>query len=202
MASTLIVDQIQKTGGSTTALTLPTSNASASQYLQNDGAGALSWATVSIPAGGKILQVIQTVVTASTATTTSTSFVDITGMTLSITPSAVTSKILVSCVLQIGVESGWHAHYQLVRDSTAICIGDASGSRQRTTGDVGYNLSTLNVAPAEFLDSPNTTSATTYKVQWLAENTGTIYLNRSYTNTDAVRFPLGASTITAMEVGA
>ena len=46
MASTLIVDQIQKTGGSTTALTLPTSNASASQYLQNDGAGALSWATV------------------------------------------------------------------------------------------------------------------------------------------------------------
>ena len=46
MASTLIVDQMQKTGGSTTALTLPTSNASASQYLQNDGAGALSWATV------------------------------------------------------------------------------------------------------------------------------------------------------------
>ena len=46
MASTLIVDQLQKTGGSTTALTLPTSNASASQYLQNDGAGALSWATV------------------------------------------------------------------------------------------------------------------------------------------------------------
>ena len=52
MASTLIVDQLQKTGGSTTALTLPTSNASASQYLQNDGAGALSWATVSIPASG------------------------------------------------------------------------------------------------------------------------------------------------------
>jgi len=46
MASTLIVDQLQKTGGSTTALTLPTSNASASQYLQNDGAGALSWATI------------------------------------------------------------------------------------------------------------------------------------------------------------
>ena len=46
MASKIIVDQLQKTGGSTTALTLPTSNASASQYLQNDGAGALSWATV------------------------------------------------------------------------------------------------------------------------------------------------------------
>ena len=45
MASTLIVDQLQKTGGSTTALTLPTSNASASEFLQNDGAGALSWAS-------------------------------------------------------------------------------------------------------------------------------------------------------------
>ena len=42
MASTLIVDQLQKTGGSTTALTLPTSNASANEFLKNDGAGALS----------------------------------------------------------------------------------------------------------------------------------------------------------------
>ena len=44
MASKIIVDQVQKSG--LTALTLPTGNASASQYLQNDGAGALSWATV------------------------------------------------------------------------------------------------------------------------------------------------------------
>ena len=47
MASTLIVDQLQKTGGSTTALTLPTSNASANEFLQNNGAGALSWASAS-----------------------------------------------------------------------------------------------------------------------------------------------------------
>ena len=54
MASTLIVDQLQKTGGSTTALTLPTSNASADEFLQNDGAGALSWAN----AGGGFLGVV------------------------------------------------------------------------------------------------------------------------------------------------
>jgi len=52
MASTLIVDQIQKTGGSTTALTLPTSNASASEFLQNDGAGALSWASAAAGLSG------------------------------------------------------------------------------------------------------------------------------------------------------
>jgi len=45
MASKIIVDQLEKTGGALTALTLPTGNASASQYLQNDGAGALSWAS-------------------------------------------------------------------------------------------------------------------------------------------------------------
>ena len=47
MASKIIVDQIEKTGGSLTALTLPTSDASASEFLQNDGAGALSWASAS-----------------------------------------------------------------------------------------------------------------------------------------------------------
>ena len=51
MASTLIVDQLQKTGGSTTALTLPTSNASANEFLKNVGAGALSWAE----AGGGLI---------------------------------------------------------------------------------------------------------------------------------------------------
>ena len=54
MASTLIVDQLQKTGGSTTALTLPTSNASADEFLKNDGAGALSWAS----AGGGLLGLV------------------------------------------------------------------------------------------------------------------------------------------------
>jgi len=45
MASKIIVDQVQKSG--LTALTLPTGNASASEFLQNDGAGALSWASAS-----------------------------------------------------------------------------------------------------------------------------------------------------------
>ena len=46
MASKIIVDQLEKTGGALTALTLPTSNASASEFLQNNGSGVLSWAGV------------------------------------------------------------------------------------------------------------------------------------------------------------
>jgi hypothetical protein len=45
MASKIIVDQLEKTGGALTALTLPVANATANQILKNDGAGALSWAT-------------------------------------------------------------------------------------------------------------------------------------------------------------
>ena len=50
MASKIIVDQLEKTGGALTALTLPVANATANQYIKNDGAGALSWAT--LPSSG------------------------------------------------------------------------------------------------------------------------------------------------------
>ena len=170
------------------------------QVLTTAGAGANpSWAAA---VGGKILQVVQgTPVTSNTVTTTSDSYVDIPGMTLSITPEATTSKILVSFILQIGVNTGWHANFQLLRDSTAIAIGDSYGSRKQSTGDVGYNVSMLNVGTSQFLDSPATTSAITYKLQWAAESTGTIYLNRSHGYTDNPNFSTGISTITAMEVG-
>jgi hypothetical protein len=50
MASKIIVDQLEKTGGALAALTLPVANATANQYIKNDGAGALSWA--SLPESG------------------------------------------------------------------------------------------------------------------------------------------------------
>ena len=43
MASKIIVDQIEKTGGSLIALTLPTGNASAGQVLQNEESASVSY---------------------------------------------------------------------------------------------------------------------------------------------------------------
>jgi hypothetical protein len=54
MASKIIVDQLEKTGGTLTALTLPSANASASEFLQNDGSGAMSWAA--LPASGSVIK--------------------------------------------------------------------------------------------------------------------------------------------------
>ena len=50
MASKIIVDQLEKTGGTLAALTLPVANATANQYLQDNGSGVLSWSTVNSPA--------------------------------------------------------------------------------------------------------------------------------------------------------
>jgi hypothetical protein len=53
-----------------------------------------------------------------------------------------------------------------------------------------------------YLDSPSTTSATVYTIQWATESGGTMYLNRSHTWTDSSNWMTGISTITLMEIGA
>jgi hypothetical protein len=211
MASTLIVDQIQKTGGSTTALTLPTSNASADEFLQNDGAGALSWASAA--AGGKLLQVIQSVKTDTDSTSsTGTSFVDIAGTDqagsgsvwcVKITPSAATSKILCSYSVTVSSSGSATTNLVLVRDSTDICIADTGGSRVRATGigEAAHNDG-LQTSSHSFLDSPSSTSELTYKITWAAISGHSAYCNRSKTDTDSSAYQRAASTITVMEIGA
>ena len=151
-----------------------------------------------------ILQVKQTVKT-DTASTSSSSFADI--LTVSITPTAATSKILLTGDLKIGYSSYTASvAWKFVRDSTDLFIGDADGSRTRCTWGLedGHNNSTiyqLDTTSGTFLDSPNTTSAITYKVQWAAE-TATMYLNRTGNDGNSAAYPRTASSITVMEVAA
>ena len=205
MASKIIVDQLEKTGGALTALTLPTGNASASEFLQNDGAGALSWAT---PSGGKVLQVIQTVKTDTTSTTALTSSpVDMTGMTVDITPSATTSKVLVFWNLQLGFIANNSLFLTLVREVGGVAatplLGDTASSRVRTsTSAMSPHGDAAAVSAIQYLDSPATTSAVTYKIKWSIQWVGTGYVNRSYTDTDNSTFQRTTSSITVMEIGA
>ena len=148
----------------------------------------------SLPAGvgGKVLQVVTTTKTDATSTT-SASFVDITGMSVSITPASTSSKILI--LSDIGVSSDTTERsdqIRLLRDATTI-VSSANLFRLTNTNSYMYNAS-LN-----YIDSPATTSATTYKLQWLSEaGGGTVYLNRRGNN--ATVFTV--STITAMEISA
>jgi len=147
---------------------------------------------------GKILQVVQTVKT-DVFSTTSTTLVDITGLSVAITPTAATSKILVMTQVSVGHSPVGSAIYlDLVRDSTSIFNSTASpggGYTLRYNGMVFDQYSSMPV-PFIYLDSPATTSATTYKWQ-TSTSTGTQYVNRNGAGTYGA-----TSSITVMEVAA
>jgi hypothetical protein len=166
-------------------------------------AGVPSWATPAAGGGGKVLQVVSTTKT-DTFTSTSTSFTDITGLSVSITPSATTSKIMVFYNVtgsgDVGVNT---SSIRLVRGSTAINIGDAAGSRTPATNGIFEGETTaIGNASTNFLDAPATTSATTYKIQVRCNNGGNSFINRSESDSDQGQNNRTTSTITVMEIGA
>ena len=178
---------------------LATAPADTDEFLISD-AGTLKRLDASLIGGGKIGQVVQTVKT-DHANTTSTSFADISGMSVAITPSATSSKILVFANTNTGETLNYSGSVQLMRGTTALFIGDASSSRTRASaGGLMPNGRTSQQRNIHYLDSPSSTSALTYKLQWLAESGGTLYLNREAGNADAVYSVMCASSITVMEV--
>tara|TARA_B100002019_G_scaffold27189_1_gene21091 strand:+ start:281 stop:832 length:552 start_codon:yes stop_codon:yes gene_type:complete len=160
-------------------------------------------------ASGSIVQVVSTTKT-DAFTTTSSSLVDITGLNVSITPSSSSNKVLIIADVMGGVTGSTNvfgAKLQLVRGSTEIAKGDASGNKAR--GTVGMGASGGEIGNIQlhygfhFLDSPATTSATTYKIQIL-QNQGTetrINMNL-YDSADNANRVRSVSTITVMEVAA
>jgi hypothetical protein len=154
---------------------------------------------------GAVLQVVSTTKT-DTFTTTSTSFTDITGISVSITPSSATSKIFVTCSFQFGVSSGsGYAIFRMLRDATVINNGVASGSR--SSGILGTNIigadgNTGQMLSTNFLDSPSTTSATTYKMQAAHTGGNTALVGTGNTDGNISGQVRSASTITVMEISA
>tara|TARA_R100000008_G_scaffold10171_1_gene5112 strand:- start:519 stop:1082 length:564 start_codon:yes stop_codon:yes gene_type:complete len=154
---------------------------------------------------GNILQVVQTVKKDSFSSTSS-SFVDITGMSVTITPSSSSSKILVRFHLGCfnNGNNSSRAFVSILRGSTKIFDGDADTGHECTiavcTRSNDDNHIQIPVS-GEFLDSPATTSATTYKLQGsVGTDGGTMTLNRP--NAPDAQSGNAASTITVMEVAA
>jgi hypothetical protein len=155
---------------------------------------------------GKVLQVVSTT-KVDTYTTTSTSFVDVTGLTLNITPSATSSKILVLSVITFSNSGSGHAStLRLLRDGSTIGGGTAASNRPSalittvTTDGNGARESIFN-ASTSFLDSPSSTSSLTYKIQ-IRGRGATATVNRSGDDNDESFMGRTSSTITLMEIGA
>ena len=151
---------------------------------------------------GKVLQIVSTTKT-DTFTTTS-SMVDITGLSVNITPSATSSKILILSAVNGSQEVGVTRGYLILkRDSTDIFIGDTAGSRFGGSGSFSSLADSIASATVStcFLDSPSTTSQITYKWQGGNKgNAGTFYINRTDSDSnDSTQIRL-ASSITVMEI--
>ena len=142
---------------------------------------------------GAVLQVVSTTKTDTFSMTGG--FTDITGLSATITPTSATSKIfvIVNLATSSSSTSGLNT-FNLVRNSTNISQPATSPSFAGTICaylDLGDNILPVGF---NFLDSPATTSATTYKVQ-MKSNTGTQYINRRSSADSAF-----TSTITVMEI--
>jgi hypothetical protein len=183
-------------GGGSFSLQAPSSSSNNRVFTIPDVADGTIATTAT---AGKILQIVQTTFTGNESTS-STSF-GTTSLSVDITPSATSSKVYVM------LTSGWYhggsdqLFLQLRRDSTVLLpyTGSAgatvtAGASAMLNGSVGTRAKeswNLNV-----LDSPSTTSATTYAVYWKVNN-GTAVLGKWGLNDDFGN----VSTITAMEVG-
>lgn len=153
----------------------------------------------------RILQVASVTKT-DTFTTGSTSYVDLTGLTLTMTPSSTSSQILVTYSVQASGISGTNmGGIQIMRGATAI--GNAATASNRSVANTvipELGAAQFGQVASTFLDSPATTSATTYKLQIRTFGAGgtLIYVNRTQTDTDAAAWGRGTSTLTVMEISA
>jgi len=176
---------------------------SSGQVLTSQGSSsAPQWAT---PAGGITTSDVVSVTKTDTFTTSSSSFTDITGLSVTITPSSSSSKILVLFgIFGSNSSSGSRWAVRMVRGSTAIAIGDASGSRSRVTGtsETSGGGGNMKCFSGNHLDSPSTTSATTYKFQAAAIDGNTVQINKSVADSNSSSYARTASYLTVIEVKA
>ena len=154
---------------------------------------------------GSVLQVVSATKT-DTQSITGSSFVDITGLSAAITPSSTSSKIFISVDVSFSGEQNSYVAFQMLRGSTEILKATETGTGLECAGGQVINSSgneqySIHKEAMSGLDSPSTTSETTYKVQISPMRTSskTAYVNRSHTLGDDNQYR-SASTITLMEI--
>jgi hypothetical protein len=152
-------------------------------------ATGLKWATAS--GGGKILQVVSATYSAETDNTSQTTYAD-SGLTATITPSSSSSRILAifsTLTAKNGVSASAGVDIQILRGATNI----GYTSSVNYTGTAIYNITQFMIA---YVDSPATTSATTYKLVFkLSGGAGGAQISRVQANGS-----LGS--VVLMEIGA
>ena len=171
--------------------------------------GAASGSKLTMPSGS-VIQTVQSVKTgidsySTGSSTLSDSYFDISGLSVSITPSSGT-KCFVSYTVNVGGQAGYGQGLALFRDSTQIYLADASGNIQRLSNfDYTVDNKKVDSMAGQFLDThgANGSTAVTYKLQmYVAEPGWTTRVNRSQSTANDRDYGRGASSITVMEIAA
>ena len=163
-----------------------------------------------LPAGataGGVIQVVKSAYTDVSSSTTINAFADLTGASVTITPSSNSNKIYGNFGICYGVSTYHHViSFRIVKGSSTVVsdVANAAGGATNFQSQT-YGLRSMHdtngggFVNLTFLDEPATTSAVTYKLQYYGVQSGTYYLNRS--GTDGTSFGRGACTMTAFELG-
>jgi len=161
------------------------------------------------PSSGSVLQVQSTTMSDTQVVNAKDTWTAITNLQATITPKSASSKIFVTANISYGGGDNVYGAARLVRGSTAIAIGDASSTRTRVTtplmvdNDASSGSAKLSSASLSFLDSPATTSSTTYKLEvWNdgAVGGGAVNINRTGNDSTNTFYMRGISTINLMEI--
>ena len=133
-------------------------------------------------------------------------YYDATGLTVTITPTSASSKIRVMVDLSISLAGGSDAQgfFRVLRDSTPIGVGAAAGNRALSNKNFYEgNTYSENSLSWNLIDSPNTTSAITYKLQYAKGSTALVlYLNRTGGDANLIGQARSSSTIMVQEIPA
>ncbi len=174
-----------------------TGTASSSTFLRGDNSFAEA-------GGGKVLQVQSGALTTHISTT-STSYVAVTNCSITFSSLASTSsKVLL--LGQIGTSGNHDTGHMPVRFArsvggasySAVGVGTGGATLNYTSATYSTNGAYYDAYPLMFLDSPSTTSATIYRMEFRSSNGATQYINR---RNDDTHF-CGLTTIIGLEIGA
>jgi hypothetical protein len=215
-SSDIAADIINSTHIGDTAISgfdaLATAPADTDEFLISD-AGTLKRLDASLVGGGGVLQVKSTTKTGQ-QTISSTSFAEITNLTVSITPSSSSNKILLISTVQFGGANNTYGAGKLYRQISSggysevtAAMGDADSSATRATmpfqtnsaGDTAWKVYSSSF---NFLDAPSTTSQVDYKIYGRSGSSGSTYLtiNEEYNTTDGDYDVRPITTLTALEI--
>ena len=154
-----------------------------------------------LPSGAKggITQTVQTFKADGFSFTTSgqANFVAITGLTVTITPQNSSNDVLISGFVTFNMNNASMNVLRLKRGTTVVGVGTAGNPTKGISAGTS-NADRYHPYPFQFLDSPNTTSATTYSLEMSKSQSGTMRINRRDNSTSSGF--TACSSITAQEV--